>query len=328
MRNHHIVKNFKQQDRILYHLMHSAQVSFDSNKYLPDLFGEYDRHLADIERQYHITVIRKGNELTLNGDNDDINAAQDMLQYIHHRLSTDPHFNCDDIRQIILNKNYVQHQEPASSAIIVQNKRVEARGDNQIRYLQAMRDYDLVFGVGPAGTGKTHLAVCHGVSLLMKGVVERLIFSRPAVEAGERLGFLPGDMNEKIDPYLRPIFDSLRTVLSQERIEKLRENGKIELAPVAYMRGRTLNNAFIVLDEAQNTTPMQMKMILTRLGHQSSMVVTGDLSQVDLPSGQLSGLQDALNRLSSIDMLHVHHFTSDDIVRHPLVSEIVKSYTA
>lgn len=306
--------------------MNQAHIRFDNNKILADLFGDFDRHLADIESQYHIAIIRKGNELTLSGDDHDISAAEDILRHIYDCLNDDPHFEKENIREIILNKTYAPNQQQNGDSIVIQNKRIQPRSARQGDYIAAMNNYDLVFGVGPAGTGKTHLAVCYGVSLLMRGDVERLIFSRPAVEAGERLGFLPGDLNEKIDPYLRPIFDSLRTVLSAERIEKLRENGKIELAPLAYMRGRTLNQAFVLLDEAQNTTALQMKMLLTRLGHHSRMVITGDLSQIDLPSGQLSGLKDALERLSNIDDIYIQEFFNDDIIRHPLVTKIVKAY--
>ncbi|MEL0018822.1 MAG: PhoH family protein [Rickettsiales bacterium] len=202
------------------------------------------------------------------------------------------------------------------------------RSPMQARYIRAIARHDLVFGLGPAGTGKTYLAVCQAVAMIMTGRVDRIILSRPAVEAGERLGFLPGDMREKVDPYLRPLYDALYDTMPAEQVTRRMDSGEIEIAPLAFMRGRTLSNAFVILDEAQNTTPMQMKMFLTRLGENSRMVVTGDLSQVDLPSGYRSGLTDAVEILKDVEGAHFIRFTDADVVRHDLVARIVRAYDA
>jgi phosphate starvation-inducible PhoH-like protein len=207
-------------------------------------------------------------------------------------------------------------------------RRIAARSAGQAAYVKAMREHELVFGLGPAGTGKTYLAVAAAIDLLMGGQVERVILSRPAVEAGERLGFLPGDLRDKVDPYLRPIFDALNDMLPADQIAKRLASGEIEVAPIAFMRGRTLARAFVILDEAQNTTPVQMKMFLTRLGEGSRMVVTGDPSQVDLPTGARSGLSDALEALRGVDNIAIVRFTEKDVVRHPLVARIVGAYDA
>jgi phosphate starvation-inducible PhoH-like protein len=216
-------------------------------------------------------------------------------------------------------------QEPV---IRTRRRHIAPRTPTQAAYIEAMHAHDLVFGLGPAGTGKTYLGVCMAVSLYMAGEVERIILSRPAVEAGERLGFLPGDMKEKVDPYLRPIYDALYDTLPADQVTRKLENGDIEVAPLAFMRGRTLKNAFVLLDEAQNTTTMQMKMFLTRLGENSRMVVTGDLSQIDLPPGQKSGLAEAVETLKGIKGINMTRFTATDVVRHPLVAEIVRAYDA
>ena len=210
--------------------------------------------------------------------------------------------------------------------IKTRKKRISPRSPTQRRYIEAMQRSELVLGLGPAGTGKTYLAVCFAVEMLITGRVDRLVLSRPAVEAGERLGFLPGDMREKVDPYLRPLYDALYDALPADQVMKKLETGEIEIAPLAFMRGRTLANAFVILDEAQNTTPIQMKMFLTRLGENSRMVVTGDLSQVDLPKGVTSGLRDAADTLDGLDSVSFVHFTERDVVRHPLVARIVGAY--
>ena len=208
------------------------------------------------------------------------------------------------------------------------NARFSARSPGQAAYIKALRDHDLVFGIGPAGTGKTYLAVAMAVDLLMTGKVERIVLSRPAVEAGERLGFLPGDLKEKVDPYLRPLYDALHDMLPGDQVAKRIASGEIEIAPLAFMRGRTLANAFVILDEAQNTTPVQMKMFLTRLGENARMAVTGDLSQIDLPPGVASGLSDAIQTLDEVEGVAMVTFTAADVVRHPLVARIVKAYDA
>ena len=212
--------------------------------------------------------------------------------------------------------------------LVTKKRQVTPRSPGQVAYLKALFKNELVFGLGPAGTGKTYLAVAMAVTWLVSGKVDRLILSRPAVEAGERLGFLPGDMKEKVDPYLRPLYDALHDLLPGDQVNRRLETGEIEIAPLAFMRGRTLSNAFIILDEAQNTTPTQMKMFLTRLGENSRMVVTGDLSQVDLPRGQPSGLRDAADLLAGIEGVDFVQFTDDDVVRHKLVTRIVQAYAA
>jgi phosphate starvation-inducible PhoH-like protein len=210
--------------------------------------------------------------------------------------------------------------------IRTKKRRISARGPNQAAYIAAMREHELVFGLGPAGTGKTYLAVATAVDMMMSGAVERIILSRPAVEAGERLGFLPGDLREKVDPYLRPLYDALHDMLPGDQVMKRLASGEIEIAPLAFMRGRTLANAFVILDEAQNTTPVQMKMFLTRLGENARMAITGDLSQIDLPPGAQCGLRDALDTLGGIDGIAVIEFNETDVVRHALVSRIVRAY--
>src|SRR6185312_5110111 len=212
--------------------------------------------------------------------------------------------------------------------IRTRKRRISARSANQAAYIRALRQHELVFGLGPAGTGKTYLAVATAVDMMMSGAVERIVLSRPAVEAGERLGFLPGDLREKVDPYLRPLYDALHDMLPGEQVMKRLNSGEIEVAPLAFMRGRTLANAFVILDEAQNTTPVQMKMFLTRLGEDARMAVTGDLSQIDLPRGTRSGLADALETLTGVEGIGTVRFTEADVVRHPLVARIVKAYDA
>jgi len=216
--------------------------------------------------------------------------------------------------------------EAGEISIPTKRRIVFPRSVRQAEYIKMMQTYDLVFGLGPAGTGKTYLAVAYGVSLLLSGQIDRIILSRPAVEAGEKLGFLPGDMREKVDPYLRPLYDAMHDMLPAEQVVKRMSNGEIEVAPLAFMRGRTLSNAFVILDEAQNTTPIQMKMFLTRLGMNSRMVITGDLTQVDLPAGVLSGLKDAIRALEGVKEIGYLTFGEDDVVRHSLVSKIVYAY--
>jgi phosphate starvation-inducible PhoH-like protein len=213
-----------------------------------------------------------------------------------------------------------------SDEIRTRKRRISARSANQAAYIRALRERELVFGLGPAGTGKTYLAVATAVDMMMSGAVERIVLSRPAVEAGERLGFLPGDLREKVDPYLRPLYDALHDMLPGEQVMKRLNSGEIEVAPLAFMRGRTLANAFVILDEAQNTTPVQMKMFLTRLGENARMAVTGDLSQIDLPPGAQCGLRDAVDTLKGVEGVAMIEFTEADVVRHPLVSRIVRAY--
>ena len=279
-----------------------------------------------------VNLAARGNEVIIHGDDPEaVNAAATTLQELYVRARSGVDLGRDEVDAAV---RMVAAGEPMptegfrgqQSAVRTDRKLVVPRTPNQARYLEALQKNDLVVGLGPAGTGKTYLAVAAGVAAMKAKSVERLILSRPAVEAGERLGFLPGDMREKVDPYLRPIYDALHDLLPEGRLERAIEIGQIEIAPLAFMRGRTLRNAAVILDEAQNATPMQMKMFLTRLGENSRMVVTGDASQSDLPAGVKSGLQDAVDRLAGIDGIAIVRFDQTDIVRHPLVQKIVQAY--
>ena len=302
-------------------------IEFEDNRLLPELFGEHDKNLVRIEAQLGITLINRGNQVT--GSKDGVTLAEEGLNRLYSRLRSGESLEDADIdaalRMVGQPTDLFGQQEPI---IRTRRRQISPRTPLQAEYVDLIRGNDLVFGIGPAGTGKTYLAVCMAVSMMLSGQVEKMILSRPAVEAGERLGFLPGDMKEKVDPYLRPIYDALYDTLPADQVSRKLENGEIEVAPLAFMRGRTLKNAFVLLDEAQNTTAMQMKMFLTRLGENSRMVVTGDLSQIDLPPGQISGLAEAVQTLSGIKGIGMTRFTSADVVRHPLVSKIVQAYDA
>ncbi len=299
-------------------------VELADNSLLAPLFGEHDRHLARIEQALGVTLAPRGNRVAISGGGSgQAMIARDVLEALYRRLSQGETLGPGDVDGAIR----MAGQPPAEGGLLRTRKRpIAARSPNQALYLKSLQRFDLVFGVGPAGTGKTYLAVAVAVSTLLSGKVDHIILSRPAVEAGERLGFLPGDMREKIDPYLRPLYDALYDMLPADQVMKRLESGEIEVAPLAFMRGRTLSNAFVILDEAQNTTPVQMKMLLTRLGENSRMVVTGDLSQVDLPVGMLSGLRDALSVLDGLEEVAVVRFTAEDVVRHPLVTRLVQAY--
>ena len=304
-------------------------LEFDENRILPELYGEHDRHLAIIEDRLGVACVPRGNRLLITGPHDARVTAADILRDLYRSALGGMNLSPADINGAIR----MADDSSTSYANATQNlqiklrrRQITPRSPTQARYIEALKSKDLVFGLGPAGTGKTYLAVAFGVSKLAEGKVDRLILSRPAVEAGERLGFLPGDMKEKIDPYLRPLYDALHDMYSGDQIEKKLTSGEIEVAPLAFMRGRTLTNSFIILDEAQNCTPMQLKMFLTRLGENSQMAVTGDPSQTDLPAGTYSGLSDAMHILDGIDGLEFVRFTHSDVVRHPLVSRIVQAY--
>jgi phosphate starvation-inducible PhoH-like protein len=310
-------------------------LEFDDNTLLPVLFGEHDRHLARIEQLLGVSIASRGNHITISGPPGQTGAAKDALLTLHRRVRKGKAVDMGEVDAAVRmidqpGANGDENGPAIGDDLSVRTRRrtVEARSPTQITYLQALRDNELVFGVGPAGTGKTYLAVAVAVSMLMSGKVNRIILSRPAVEAGERLGFLPGDLREKIDPYLRPLYDALYDMLPADQVVKRLGTGEIEIAPLAFMRGRTLANAFIILDEAQNTTPTQMKMFLTRMGENSRMAVTGDLSQVDLPLGARSGLRDALETLGNVEGATFVTFTEADVVRHPLVTRIVRAYNA
>ena len=303
-------------------------LSFDDNKLLAELFGEHDRNLALIEKRLGVTMSSRGNRVVLHGPPEQIRVAKAVLADLHGRLKRGLEVGNGEIEAAIRMNRDAAPSETSGSGLEVATakRRVSPRSPRQGEYINKIRTHELIFGVGPAGTGKTYLAVASAASMLLAGQVDRIILSRPAVEAGERLGFLPGDISEKIDPYLRPLYDALYDMMPGDQVLKRLQEGQIEVAPLAFMRGRTLANSFVILDEAQNTTPMQMKMFLTRMGENSRMVVNGDPSQVDLPLGQKSGLVDALDTLRDIEEIGFVRFTGEDVVRHHLVTRVVEAY--
>lgn len=316
-----------------------VQIEFPDNRLLIDLCGEHDRNLAEVERTLDVQILRRGNQLVVHGEETQVSEAVQVLQALYQRLEGGKEVGHGDIdRELRMGPN-----EAAGAAIPsdqlemfkggrveikTRKKLVEPRTDAQRAYVRSLFEHELAFGIGPAGTGKTYLAVAVGVSMFLDGHVDRIILARPAVEAGEKLGYLPGDMKDKIDPYMQPLYDALNDFLPGKQLAKLIEDKKIEIAPLAFMRGRTLSRAYVVLDEAQNATTMQMKMFLTRLGEGSRMVVTGDRTQIDLPRGVASGLHDAERLLKSIRSIGFNYFTAKDVVRHPLVAAIIEAYEA
>ena len=316
-----------------------TQLEFPDNRLLIDLCGEYDRNLARIEHELSVQILRRGNLLSVIGDEASRARAAEVLQGLYEKLEAGRAIETGDIDGEIRMGgasrgagmrpgDQLEMFQGGRVEIRTRKKLVEPRTEAQKEYVRSLFANELAFGIGPAGTGKTYLAVAVGVSMFIGGHVDRIILSRPAVEAGERLGFLPGDMKDKIDPYMQPLYDALNDFLPGKQVAKLIEDKRIEIAPLAFMRGRTLSNAFVVLDEAQNATTMQMKMFLTRLGEGSRMVITGDRSQVDLPRGVASGLADAERLLKDIDKISFNYFTSKDVVRHPLVARIIEAYEA
>ncbi len=301
-------------------------MTFEDNRLLPRLLGEYDAHLARIESQLGITAHAQGNVVTLTGPKAASEIGREVLTALYDRVAKGEAITQGDIDGLVRHARSGSPKPEGMAQIRTRRRIVTARTPMQSAYLRALERYDLVFGIGPAGTGKTYLAVAFAAACLERGVVERIILSRPAVEAGERLGFLPGDMKEKVDPYLRPLYDALKDVLAPEKVEKDLATGVIEVAPLAFMRGRTLSHAFVILDEAQNTSSMQMKMFLTRLGEGSKMAITGDPSQIDLPRGQQSGLSEAVRLLEGVNGIEAVRFTSADVVRRDLVARIVEAY--
>lgn len=303
------------------------------NDRLAMLCGPFNEHLNIIENRLHVSIYQRGHALHVSGEPSAVLSAKFALEQLYNETLEEPFLSQETINAI-LNEARQAHitadiPKPSQSGnvyIKTRNLLVKPRGENQKHYVELIRNHDIVFGVGPAGTGKTYLAVAEAVSCLERGDVERIIITRPAVEAGERLGFLPGDLTQKVDPYLRPIYDALFDMIGTETVSKLLEKNILEIAPLAFMRGRTLNQAFVILDESQNTTPEQMKMFLTRVGMGSKAVVTGDLTQIDLPKSQRSGLRDALQVLSSVDEIGVCHFKKHDVVRHHLVQKVVAAY--
>lgn len=317
-------------------------IEFADNFLLIDLCGEHDRNLTAIETRLEVQILRRGNRLVIIGEAAGRDAAADVLQALYQRLEAGKSLEPGDIdRELRMGvadravpergdqiEMFKGQADASRVEIKTRRKLVEPRTEAQKAYVKALYDNELAFGIGPAGTGKTYLAVAVGVNMFISGHVDKIILSRPAVEAGEKLGYLPGDMKDKVDPYMQPLYDALNDFLPGKQVAKMIEEKVIEIAPLAFMRGRTLSNAFVVLDEAQNATSMQMKMFLTRLGEGSRMVITGDRTQVDLPRGVSSGLSDAERLLKGISRISFNYFTSKDVVRHPLVAAIIEAYEA
>ncbi|SFS01869.1 PhoH family protein [Yoonia litorea] len=314
-------------------------LEFPDNFLLIDLCGEYDRNLTTIENALGVQIVRRGNHLAVHGDEDSRKDAENVLRALYQRLEAGRSLEPGDLdRELRMGPEEVRDGardgdqielfkgETARVEIKTRKKLIEPRTDAQKAYVKALFENELAFGIGPAGTGKTYLAVAVGVNMLISGHVDKIILSRPAVEAGEKLGYLPGDMKDKVDPYMQPLYDALNDFLPGKQSAKMIEEKVIEIAPLAFMRGRTLSNAFVVLDEAQNATTMQMKMFLTRLGEGSRMVITGDRTQIDLPRGVSSGLWDAERLLKGIPKISFNYFTAKDVVRHPLVAAIIEAY--
>jgi phosphate starvation-inducible PhoH-like protein len=301
--------------------------AFDDNALMKELVGPHNANLARLEKRLGVKLHSHGNTVTIEGAAAAAARAENTLQQLYERLEAGHAIDGGEIDGLA-RMSAVDAKGSGDPVIRTRKRQINPRSPGQRAYFQALNDYELVFALGPAGTGKTYLAVAKAVAMKIAGQVDRIVLSRPAVEAGERLGFLPGDMREKVDPYLRPLYDALFDMLPGDLVTRLMTSGEIEVAPLAFMRGRTLANAFIILDEAQNTTPVQMKMFLTRLGENSRMVVTGDLSQIDLPRGTRSGLQDAMEILGDLPGVGRVNFTARDVVRHDLVTRIVEAYDA
>ncbi|MCW4463388.1 PhoH family protein [Sphingomonas sp. BT-65] len=314
-----------------------VEVTFDRPQLLPQLFGEYDSNILALEERLGVYIHARGQRVVIEGSAEAVAHAREVLTELHTRV-----IRGEDIDTGLIDAVIAMSSEPMLTGIVraendedgpppimirTRNKTIVPRSMTQTAYMRALVSNDIIFALGPAGTGKTYLAVAQAVAQLITGSVKRLILSRPAVEAGERLGFLPGDMKDKVDPYLRPLYDALYDCLPAEQVERRIASGEIEIAPIAFMRGRTLADAFVILDEAQNTTPMQMKMFLTRFGQNSRMVVCGDPKQTDLPGGpSTSGLNDAVGKLEGIEGMAMVRFGIGDVVRHPIVGRIVEAY--
>lgn len=314
------------------------ELAFDDNRLAAQLYGDFDQNLALIEQRLAVSATPRGNHVMLRGSNSGIDQARRVLESLYALLEEGRAIDISNVDAVIrmietedsqLTLPTLEKKGKVRMAQIATRKAtIVARTPAQDAYMRAMDRSELIFGIGPAGTGKTYLAVAHAATLLERGDINRIILSRPAVEAGERLGFLPGDMKEKVDPYLRPLYDALYDMMRPEHVERCITSGIIEVAPLAFMRGRTLSNAVVILDEAQNTTSMQMKMFLTRLGENSKMIVTGDPTQIDLPRGERSGLVEAVGLLDGIEGVHISRFGDRDVVRHALVGRIVRAYDA
>ncbi len=303
-------------------------LNFADNSLLPLLLGDHDRHLVRLEQGLGVRLSCRGNRIAIAGDPTRVEAAQAALTGLWRRLERGEAVQQADVDTAIRMADFDDPRLPLSDTPAIHTRRgaIAPRSAGQAAYMEALSRCEMVFGIGSAGTGKTYLAVAQAVAMLQSGKVDRIVLSRPAVEAGERLGFLPGDLKEKVDPYLRPLYDALNDMMPGEQVVRRMGTGEIEVAPLAFMRGRTLSHAFVILDEAQNTTPVQMKMFLTRMGEGTRMVITGDLTQVDLPVGARSGLRDALDTLEGVAGIAVCRFDKRDVVRHPLVARIVDAY--
>ena len=314
----------------------ASSISFGDNSLLPQLFGEHDKHLLKIEEKLDITISARGNTISIAGGGDNVDFAEKILESLYKKLEKGMEITMHDVEAAVrmiapdMQESMPSKQSDAlfDEQVVIQTlkKLITPYSNHQKKYIKELFKKDLTFAVGPAGTGKTYLAVAVAVSMFLDHRFERIVLVRPAVEAGEKIGFLPGDMKDKVDPYMRPLYDSLYDMLPGEKVQKHIENRIIEIAPLAFMRGRTLRNAFIILDEAQNATPTQMKMFLTRMGEGSKMAITGDLTQIDLPGNVQSGLEDAVEKLAGIDEISFITFDKADIVRHSLVSKIVHAY--
>ncbi|MEQ1704979.1 MAG: PhoH family protein [Rickettsiales bacterium] len=312
----------------------SVSIAFQDNSLLPMLFGDEDIHLTKLEKKFNVQATTRGNMLVISGEKADVDACRAVVESLYSDLKKGGEVGSKEVDAAIrMTSAKAEHSEDSRSSFAEQDlivktmkKSVKPYSPAQAKYIEALTRNDVVFTLGPAGTGKTYIAVAMAVAMFTSGKVEKIILSRPAVEAGEKLGFLPGDLKEKIDPYLRPLYDALHDMIPAEKLTRHMEVGDIEVAPLAFMRGRTLANAFVILDEAQNTTPTQMKMFLTRLGENSRMVITGDLTQTDLPKDVKSGLGDVIRKVEGIDGIGVVRFTDSDVVRHPLAAKIVKAY--
>ena len=325
---------------ILNYKIRKEEISLElpSNSLIAILVGHHSINLVKLEKLIGVNINLFGNQFNISGNEENINKAKLIISNVYHRLSIGKldisEFNFSNFETELRMIQGIS-SNPKSNQKIEQiedlkfetwKKNIIPKSVGQKKYFEALNNFELVFGLGPAGTGKSYLAVAKGIHMLKKGLIEKIILTRPAVEAGERLGFLPGDMKEKIDPYLKPIYDALYQMMPADRVEKKIQSGEIEIAPLAFMRGRTFTNSFVIVDEAQNTTAVQMKMVLTRIGEGSRMVINGDLSQVDLPTGQTSGLKDSKKILSKIKDVNVTYLDANDVIRHPIVAKIIKAY--